>query len=112
MRRGVRHPAPRAARTDAATEAGERHEEIVAALIAVRADESVREHAAAEVAAELLLDVARERRLVGLARMSEEGLEVTSNDRVQNRLRRSTWPVGWRKPHGGSAFAERVPASR
>ena len=55
----VRHAAPGATRAHAATEARERNEQIVAASVATRANEAVREPPAAEVAAELLLDVAR-----------------------------------------------------
>ncbi len=46
------------------------------ALVAVNADEAVREDAAAEVAAKLVLHLAGERRVVGLARVREEYLPL------------------------------------
>ena len=84
----------------------------MAARVAVSADEAVGEGSAAQVAAKLLLHVARQRRLVGLARVGEEGLEVVAHDGVEHRLGGATRTVGGSE--GGQAsprFAGLVPAS-
>jgi hypothetical protein len=47
------------------------------------------EDSASEVLTELVLDVARERRAIALAGVSEERLEVLAHERVQHRLGRT-----------------------
>jgi hypothetical protein len=101
MRRGVRHAPAGATRACAALLARERDEQIVTAVIAPAVNEAVSEDTAAKVAAELLLDVARERPGVRLARPSQKGLEVVANDRVERRLRGPARCVGRREGRHG-----------
>src|SRR6059036_2601400 len=58
-RRGVGHAAPATRGAEAAAFARERHEAIVAAVVATQAQEAVGEDAAAQEGAELLLDEVR-----------------------------------------------------
>jgi hypothetical protein len=83
------------------------------AVIAPAVQEAVSEDTTAEVRAELLLDVARQRLGVRLARPAQEGLEVVANDAVERRLR---WParcVGRREgrhgPRGCESRADHPP---
>jgi hypothetical protein len=79
MRGGVGHPAPAARGTEAAALARERHEAIVAAVVAAQAQEAVSQDAAAQEGAELLLDEVR-RRTLARPRAREEPFELLAND--------------------------------
>ena len=85
MRRGVRHAAAAAGGAEAAALARERHEAIVAALVAAQAQEAVGEDAAAQEGAELLLDEVR-RWTLPRSRAREEGLELLADDAMQKRV--------------------------
>jgi hypothetical protein len=86
---GVRHAAGSAARTETATLATEGDEQISAAVVAMESQEAVCEDAAREIAAERLLNVARQAARVILPGVIEEGLEVVANQGVENRFRRT-----------------------
>ena len=90
---GVGH-ASAAARADASTLARKGDEEIVAARVAMEAEEALGEHAAREVGTEGLLDVPRQSALIALTGVDEECFEVVVHDRVEDRLRRPTRSVG------------------
>ena len=66
----------------------EGHDAVEAAVVAVHAHEAVGEDAAAEEAAELALDEARNRPLP-LLRAGQEGLELGLNDAVEDALLRA-----------------------
>jgi hypothetical protein len=91
MGRATGHAPARTARTDPAIFARVGDEQIVAARVAVAPHESMREHAALQVRAELFLDVARQRFLVRLTRVSEKRLEARTHDAVEHGLR---WTAG------------------
>ncbi len=78
MRGGVVRAARGAGRADPAALAGERDQQLVAAVAAADAGEAVGEDPAVEVAGKLALDKAGEPGAVGaaLARLAEEGSEV------------------------------------
>jgi len=82
---GIRHPAPAAGRTEAPPLAGERHQPVVTTRVAVDPNESVREHATAEVRAKLLLDEARGG-LIASRGARQEGLELLAHHPVEKRL--------------------------
>jgi hypothetical protein len=85
VRGGLRHMATVAGRTDAAALAGESHDESCAAARTLCAGESEAQHAAFEIAADLLLDVSRHGPLGGFPPL-EPTLEVLGNDFVERRL--------------------------
>jgi len=74
-----------AGRTDAATLAGEGHDESLAACCAPGAGEAEAEEPALEIAAEFLLDMARYGLLGGFS-PGEPALEVLGDDLVERRL--------------------------
>jgi hypothetical protein len=57
VRRGVRHPARRTARTQAAAFTAERHDDLVVARRALHPREAMGQHAAPRVRGELALDI-------------------------------------------------------
>jgi len=90
MRRG-RHHAPRVARgAHAAPLAGKGDEEVVPALPAARAGETVGEDAALEITAELPFHMFRHRPLivVAVAALGEPGLEVLPDAAIEHGLAR------------------------
>ena len=87
MRRRVRHPAAAARRTEAAALAREGDQAVVTAGVAVHAEEAVREHAAAEEGAKLLLDEARSG-LLSVCGAREEAFELLANDLMKKSLLR------------------------
>jgi hypothetical protein len=87
VRRGVGHAATATRRAEAAALARERHEAVVATVVAVQAQEAVGEDAAAQEGADLLLDEVRRRPLAG-SRPSQERLELLAHDAVQECLLR------------------------
>jgi hypothetical protein len=85
MSGGVGHSSSAAGRTEATPLAREGDEPVVAAGVAMNAQESVGEHAALEISADLALDEARDgrtRRPLAL----EERLELLAHDAVEERL--------------------------
>ena len=85
MRCGLGHVPTVAGRTDAAALAGECHDESRAARHADRAGEAEAEEPALEIAAELLLDIARHGLLFAVA-PGELALEILGNDLVKRSL--------------------------
>jgi hypothetical protein len=85
MCRGVGHAAPAARGAEAAALAREGDEAIVAAVVAVQAQEAEGEDATAQEGAELLLDEAGHG-MPAFARLREEGLEVLANRPVEEGL--------------------------
>ena len=77
--------APAARRTEAAALAREGHEAVVAAVVAAQAQEAVRENAAAQEGAELLLDEVG-RGTVARSRSREERFELIADDAVEERV--------------------------
>jgi len=96
------HAAGGAGRAQAAAFAGERDQEVMAAGAAARAGEAAGEDAALEKAPEFALDVARDRRAVGIALASacQPGLEVLLDEPVERRALGSAATVD---PGGGGA---------
>jgi hypothetical protein len=82
VRRGVGHAPAATRRAEAAPLARERHESIVAALVAAQAQEAVREEAAAQEGAKLLLDEVR-RGALARSCAGEKGLELLADHAVQ-----------------------------
>jgi hypothetical protein len=112
MRGAVGHPASSAARTDTAPLTRIRDKQIVAACVAPKSHEPVRKNAAAQVGAKLLLDVARQRRLVGLARVPQKGLEVIAHGAIEDGFRGSAREVGGSETsHAPLAMLGRVPVA-
>lgn len=105
----VGHAPARATRADAAAAAGEGDQQVVATCIAVSAREALAEHAAFEVRAQLLLDVAGQAALVVLASVGEERFEMLANEAVQDGLRR---PAGQVRRREGSHEGPRAWRSR
>jgi hypothetical protein len=99
MRRRVGHPPAAARRAEAASLAREGDEAITATVVAVHAEEAVREDAAVEVGAELALDEPGYRR-ARLACTTEKGLELFADDAVEERLLRLVaFVLGHAVPH-------------
>ena len=75
--------------------AGERDQEVVAAVAAPRTREAVGEDAALQVAAELTLDIFRNRTVVvvAVAALGEPGLEVLLDAAIEHALARAARPV-------------------
>ena len=86
---GVGHASPRAAWAYAPVFARERHEQVMTAVVAVRANEAVGEHAASKVCAKLSLHVGRERLVVRFRRVTKERGQVLLYYPVERSLR---WP--------------------
>jgi hypothetical protein len=82
---GVGHPPPAARWTESASLAREGDEPIVSARVAMDAQESVSEHAAFEIGANLSLDESRDGRALH-PRASQEGLELLTDDFVEKGL--------------------------
>ena len=111
MRRGVGHAAAAARGTEAAALARERHQTVVAALVAAQAQEAVREDSAAQEGAELLLDEVR-RGPFAHPRAREEGLELLAEDAMHQGVfgrARCVRLIGF--VHRRQAGAMRVPRS-
>ena len=85
MSRGVGHAATTARRTEAATLAAESDEAVLAAGIAVDADESMGEYATLEVRPDLALHESGDGRALR-SRSGEEGHELRADDFVQEGL--------------------------
>jgi hypothetical protein len=68
--------------------------EVVPAMIAVGTDEAVRENAASQISAKLLLDISGKGTFVRFARVGEEGLEGFAHDPVEDRRGGSTRAIG------------------
>jgi hypothetical protein len=85
MSGGVCHAASTARRAEPPTAAREGEQAVVAAAVAVQAQEAVGQHSAFEVGAQLSLYEARHRR-APLACAREEALEMFSDDFVEQRL--------------------------
>ena len=83
VRRGVAHPTRRAARADAAPATREGHEQARAAPVAVAADEPLLELATSEVGAELSHHEPRQRRRVAFFGMSDQLIQVLSDELVE-----------------------------
>ena len=79
------------------------------ARLAACSGEAVLEDAASQVTAQLFTDVFRERCVVRLAGMLDEGLEVRANDTVKDRVLGTTRTVRWRELGHARAFAASVP---
>jgi hypothetical protein len=86
---GVGHAPPRTARAYAPVLAREGHEQIMTTVVAVRANEAVREHAASKVGTKLPLHVGRKRLVVRLGRVTKERGKVPLHHAVERSLR---WP--------------------
>ena len=86
MRRGLHHAPGIARRAHATSLAGERDQEVVAAVAAPRTREAVGEDAALQVAAELTLDISRNRTVVGVAvaALGEPGLEALLDAAIEH----------------------------
>ena len=85
----------------------------MAARVAARPHKAVREDAALQVRAELVLDIAGQAALVLLAGVREKGLEVVANERVEGRLRRSTRGIrGSEAGHEGPLWLRACHAGR
>ena len=100
VRRGVGHAAAAARTAEPAALARVRHQAVVAAAVAVDAQEAVREDAALEELAELPLDE-RGRRVVPGAGAVEERLEAVGDDLVDDRAVRFAGGVGGRGAASG-----------
>jgi hypothetical protein len=87
MRGGVRHATPAARRAEAAALAGKRKQAVVTTVVAVESKEAVRQDAATQECAKLLLDEAG-RRLPPPGRTREESFQLFSNHLVEERLLR------------------------
>ena len=83
----VRHSASTTGWTEATPFAGKGDQAVVAAGVAVNTQKAVREYAASEIGAEFAFDKPSYRRLPFVS-ASEEGLEVLSNDLVEQGLLR------------------------
>jgi hypothetical protein len=107
---GVCHAPPGAAWAYAPVLAREGHEQVMAAVVAVRAYETVREHAASKVGAKLALHVGRKWLVVRLGRVAKERRKVSLHNSVERSLR---WPprrVCCRKgSHESPRAAKRMP---
>ena len=95
MRRGLHHAPGIARRAHATSLAGERDQEVVAAVAAPRTREAVGEDAALQVAAELTLDIFRNRTVVvvAVAALGEPVLEVLLDAAIEHALARAARPV-------------------
>ena len=116
VRRGVGHAPSTAGGTEPATLARERYQAVLPAIVAVRAQESEGQHAAAQVGTELLLDEAGDG-LAALASVGQEGLELPLDDAVEEALLGAAADVVCRgfDAHGVAecvARAKRRPRSR
>ena len=113
MRSNIGHAPAGTTRARRARLAGEGHEQVVAARVAVSAHESVGQDAAAQVAAKLLLHVARQRGLVSLAGVGEERLEMVAHDGVEHRFGGTPWTVGGgERGHGVPCFRRSCASER
>ena len=84
--------------------------QIVPARLAPRPSEALREHAALQVRAQFILDVAGKPTVVVLASVGEEALQVLAYQAVKNGLGRATREVrGGKRGHEADPFADRVP---
>ncbi|MDE0886967.1 MAG: hypothetical protein OSB70_15700, partial [Myxococcota bacterium] len=79
------HPATSARGTEAAALARERDQAVVTTRVAVNAQEAMREHAAAQEGAKLLLDEARGR-LLPACGAREETFELLADDSMKESL--------------------------
>ncbi len=98
--RGIGHAASAAGRAEAAPLAREGDEAVELAVVAVQAQESVGEDAAAQIGAELVLDEAG-RRLIALASAREKGFELVANGLVEQRAFGTPRLVGGAAGSGG-----------
>jgi hypothetical protein len=89
VRGGLRHSTPATRGTEAAALARERDQAIVTTLVAVQAEEAMRQDAATQEGAKLLLDEARDR-LIPVGRAREKALELSADDLVEEGLLRVT----------------------
>ena len=83
----VRHPASATRWTEAAPFAGKGYQAVVATGIAMHPQEAVGEYATSEIGTNFALHEARDRRVL-LASASQEGLDVFSDDVVEQSLLR------------------------
>jgi len=88
MRGRVRHATSAARRAKAATLARERDQAVVAAAVAVQAQEAVREHTAAQERPKFLLDEVRSH-LAAIRGTREEAFQLLADDLVQKAPSRS-----------------------
>ena len=86
---GVGHASPGAAWAYASVFAREWHEQVMATVVAMRAHEAVREHAAAKVGTKLSLHVGRKWLVVRFRRVTKERRKVPLHQAVEPCLR---WP--------------------
>jgi hypothetical protein len=85
VRRLRRHAPTRAARAETAILARERDEQVVLAPMASEVDEAPREVTAEKIPTQLVLDVARKRPVVGLARVAKELRAVLLHETIEHR---------------------------
>jgi hypothetical protein len=97
MGRTLGHPAPPAARAEAATFAGKRNQTVRPAACTSKAREPMRKHSAANEAVKLTLDEQGDTAfVVALAELPKEGLQLFAYDAVQHSALRSPADIGSR----------------
>lgn len=87
MRGGIRHATPAARRAETAALAGKRDQAVLATVVAVESEEAVRQDAATQERAKLLLDEPG-CRLLPRGRAREESFQLLSDHLVEERLLR------------------------
>jgi hypothetical protein len=105
----IAHAPSGAARANAAAFARERDEQVMAARLAAAMNKPKCKYSASQIAAQLLLDVVWQRRVIRLAGVCEEALEVGTYDPVKHRLGGSPGAIGWCESSHGVRKAARVP---